>query len=341
MLVKSRAPLRLGISGGGTDVSPYCDLHGGNVLNATIDMYAYCIIEEWDEDRILFVAADKEAIFSANKCEHLEFDGNLDLHKAVYNRIVKQFNHGQPLTFKMTTYSDVPPGSGLGSSSTMVVAIITAYVEWLKLPLGEYEIARLAYEVERIDLGLAGGRQDTYAATFGGFNFIEFYANERVIVNPLRIKNWIINELESSLILYYTSVSRESATVIDEQIKNIQSNNDAALEATHQLKQDALLMKEAILKGGMNEVGKILGRSWEAKKKLATKITNSSIDRTYEVALNSGAYSGKVSGAGGGGFIMFMVYPEKKMHVIRELEKLGGRVTNFHFTRYGTQSWTV
>ncbi|MFN6564381.1 MAG: hypothetical protein RMY28_031940 [Nostoc sp. ChiSLP01] len=341
MLVKSRAPLRLGIAGGGSDVSPYCDLYGGYVLNATIDMYAYCFIEEWEQKRIVFVAADQEEIYSSNSSPYLEFDGNLDLHKAVYNRIIKQFNHGEPLSFKMTTYSDVPPGSGLGSSSTLVVAIVTAYVEWLKLPLGEYEIARLAYEIERLDIGLIGGRQDTYAATFGGFNFIEFYEGERVIVNPLRIKNWIINELETSLVLYYTSVSRESAKVINEQIKNIEDKNNEAIEATHKIKNDALLMKEAILKGNIQDIGKILGRSWEAKKKLATQITNDQINYAYEIAMNAGAFSGKVSGAGGGGFIMFLSHPEKKMNLIKTLEKLDGRVTRFQFTRNGVQSWTV
>lgn len=340
-MIRARAPLRLGIAGGGSDVSPYCDLYGGHVLNATIDMYAYCTLEELQENQTIFIAADYEKMYASESRPVLEFDGTLDLHKAVYNRVVKQFNQSQPLALKMTTYSDVPAGSGLGSSSTMVVAMVTAYTEWLKLPLGEYEIAHLAYEIERLDLGLSGGRQDTYAATFGGFNFIEFYANERVIVNPLRIKNWIINELESSLVLYYTEVSRESATVIDEQIKNVKVNDCEALEATHQVKQDATLMKEATLKGSIKDIAKILRRSWEAKKKMARGITNESIEHAYETAMQAGAYSGKVSGAGGGGFIMFMVSPEQKMNVVRALNHLEGKVANFHFVQHGTQSWTI
>lgn len=341
MIVRSRAPLRLGIAGGGSDVSPYCDTYGGQVLNVTIDLYAYCTIEELPEQEIIFIASDREEVCVFDLMPTLAFDGKLDLHKAVYNRIVKQFNHGEPLALKLTTYSDAPAGSGLGSSSTMVVAMVTAYVEWLKLPLGEYEIARLAYEIERLELGLAGGRQDTYAATFGGFNFIEFYENERVIVNPLRIKDWMISELESSLLLYYTEVSRESATIIQDQIKNVKSNDQDALEATHQIRQDAILMKEAVLKGSMKDIAKILGRSWEAKKKMARGITSGLIEHAYEIAMTHGAYSGKVSGAGGGGFIMFMTHPEQKMNVVRALNRLEGRVTNFHFTQYGAQSWIV
>jgi len=340
MLTRARAPLRLGIAGGGTDVSPYCDLYGGLVLNATIDMHAYCTIEPI-ENRVVFRAADRQERYESPAVAKLVFDSNLDLHKAVYNRIVQQFNNGQPLPLQMTTYSDAPAGSGLGSSSTLVVAIVAAYVEWLKLPLGDYEIARLAFEIERVDLALSGGRQDTYAATFGGFNFIEFYEKERVIVNPLRIKNWMINELESSLVLYYTKVSRESATVIDQQVENIKANADTALEATHRIKQGAIDMKEAILKCNVREMADLLGKSWEAKKQVAKGITSPTIDEAYQVAIDSGAISGKVSGAGGGGFMMLMVHPEHKMNVTRALQNLGGQVSRFHFTPHGTQAWTV
>ena len=341
MIIRSKAPLRLGIAGGGSDVSPYCDVYGGCVLNSTIDLYAYCTIEPWDKAQIKFEATDRQEAYSSDLTSCLDFNNHLDLHKAVYNRVVKQFHQHRPLALKMTTYADVPAGSGLGSSSTLVVAMLKAYVEWLKLPLGEYDIAHLAYEIERIDLGLSGGRQDQYAATFGGFNFIEFYDQERVIVNPLRIKNWMINELENSLVLYYTSISRESAHIIDEQIANVKHNNNQAIEATHQLKENALNMKEAILKADFPKIAHLIGGSWKAKKNIASGVTNEQIDMAYKIAIDQGAYSGKISGAGGGGFIMFMVDPIKKMNVIRSLDKLEGKVINFHFTKYGTQSWIV
>lgn len=340
-LIRSRAPLRLGLSGGGTDVSPYCDEHGGAVLNAAIAMYAYCTIEPLDKNKVIFVAADREEYYEGNTEDKHVYDGMLDLHKGVYNRVVASFNNGKPLACKVTTYSDALAGSGLGSSSTMVVAILTAFVEWLRLPLGEYEIAHIAYDIERKDIGLTGGRQDQYAATFGGFNFMEFYDNERVIVNPLRVKNWIIHELNSSMVLYYTGVSRSSADIISQQIEHIKSADNKSIEATHQLKQDAYDMKESLLQGNMSRFAEILGRSWEAKRKLAAKISNKKIDDLITKAKNAGAYAGKVSGAGGGGFIMFLVDPVEKLNLIRMLEKEHGKVVNFHFEKNGVQSWTI
>ena len=341
MIIRTKAPLRLGLGGGGTDVEPYCSLHGGYVLNATIDLYAYCTIEQIKEEKVVFVATDRGEIETESLQFPLKYNGILDLHKAVYNRLIEEFNQSKPLTLKVTTFSDAPAGSGLGSSSTLVVAMIKAYAEMLKLPLGEYDIAYLAYQIERIDLGLVGGKQDQYAATFGGFNFIEFYEKDRVIVNPLRIKNWIINELELSLILCYTGISRSSALVIENQVQNIKDKNEQAIQATHQLRKEALLLKESLLKADFFKIFEIFKTSWEAKKKLSSLISNSQIDKLYQVARDAGAYSGKITGAGGGGFIMFMVNPAKKVEIVNALTEQGGQVINFHFTKYGTQAWTV
>ena len=341
MIIRTKAPLRLGLGGGGTDVEPYCSLHGGYVLNATIDLYAYCTIEQIKEEKVVFVATDRGEIETESLQFPLKYNGILDLHKAVYNRLIEEFNQSKPLTLTVTTFSDAPAGSGLGSSSTLVVAMIKAYAEMLKLPLGEYDIAYLAYQIERLDLGLVGGKQDQYAATFGGFNFIEFYEKDRVIVNPLRIKNWIINELELSLILCYTGISRSSALVIENQVQNIKDKNEQAIQATHQLRKEALLLKESLLKADFFKIFEIFQTSWEAKKKLSSLITNSQIDKLYQVARDAGAYSGKITGAGGGGFIMFMVNPAKKVEIVNALTEQGGQVINFHFTKYGTQAWTV
>jgi len=340
MIIRSKAPLRLGLAGGGSDVSPYSDIYGGYVLNATINLYAYCTIEEKENKQIEFNAVDLGQSASYPSKKTLPIDGVLDLHKGVYNNIVKRFNL-TALSFTMTTYSDAPAGSGLGSSSTMVVAIVKSFTEWLNLPLGEYEIARLAYEIERFDLNLSGGKQDQYAAAFGGFNFMEFKSGEQVIVNPLRIKQWIIDELESSMILYYTGASRSSASIIDEQKKNTTSGNKQAIEAMHKIKQSSVDMKLALLNGDIRSFASILGEGWENKKKMATCITNPMIQEVFDIAIGAGAISGKVSGAGGGGFIIFVVNPVNKRSVVNTLNNLPGVVVPFQFSEGGTHGWKI
>jgi D-glycero-alpha-D-manno-heptose-7-phosphate kinase len=331
----------LGLAGGGTDVSPYCDEYGGAVLNATIDMHAYTIIEPTDNGRVVFAATDIGQTWEGDADSDIPLEAPLVLHRAVYRRIVKQFNGGRPLSCRITTYCDAPPGSGLGTSSTMVVSILKAFVEWRNLPLGEYEIARLAFEIERIDAALNGGRQDQYAATFGGVNFMEFFPDDRVIVNPLRIKNWILSELETSLVLFNSGTSRSSARIIDEQTANITAKRKTSLDAMHELKADAFGMKESLLKGDMSGFAGFMRKSWIAKKQLAASVTTDHIDEVYDAGVAAGALAGKVSGAGGGGFITFLVDPLRRVDVLRALEKQDGRVMTCHFTKHGTEGWRI
>jgi D-glycero-alpha-D-manno-heptose-7-phosphate kinase len=243
--------------------------------------------------------------------------------------------------FKITTYNDAPAGSGLGTSSTMVVCILKCFVEWLSLPLGDYEIARLAYEIERKDLALSGGKQDQYAAAFGGFNYMEFLKDDMVIVNPLKMKRWIIDELESSMVLFFTGCSRESANIIDEQKSNTSNGNNKAIEAMHAIKQSAVETKLALLKGDINGFADILRVSWENKKKMANQISNPIIQKAMDVAMGAGAKAGKISGAGGGGFIMFVVEPTRKKEVINALSKLDGFVMPFQFSDGGAHGWKI
>ncbi|MCI8514223.1 MAG: dehydrogenase [Lachnospiraceae bacterium] len=341
MIIRSKAPLRLGLAGGGTDVSPYCDQYGGCVLNVTIDMYAYCTIEPSDDGRITFYAADRDELFTSESLPELFIDKLLPLHKGIYNRIVKDFNRGEPLSFRMTTYSDAPAGSGLGSSSTMVVAILKAYMEWLNLPLGEYDMASLAYRIERKDLALSGGKQDQYAATFGGFNYIEFYEKDRVIVNPLRLKKWIKNEIESSLVLYYTGTSRDSAKIIDDQIKHTTSNDQLALAGMHELKAQAAVMKETILKGDFSGIAECMRKGWEAKKKTSSVISNPQIEKMYQYVMDHGGMAAKISGAGGGGFMMILCDPKRRFELVQALKRTEGQVMLAAFSESGTQAWTL
>jgi D-glycero-alpha-D-manno-heptose-7-phosphate kinase len=339
MKVRARAPLRLGLAGGGTDVSPFCDDHGGYVLNATIDRYAYAVVQPLTEPVVHFKAADQLLEERLDLESPFELRGKLNLHKAVYVEMMNTYNAGRRMPLELTTFCDAPAGSGLGSSSTLVVVMIRVFCELLNLPLDDYAIARLAFRIERIDCGLNGGRQDQYSATFGGFNFMEFYADHRAVINSLRIKNWIICELEASLLLFYTGVSRDSAKIISEQSSLISERSPAALEAMHGLKQEALLMKECLLKGDFRGIVRSMCLGWENKKKTAKTVSSSQIDEIYDAAIAAGASAGKVSGAGGGGFMMFMVAPECRMDVVRALSGFVGQVSNCHFTKNGTQAW--
>jgi D-glycero-alpha-D-manno-heptose-7-phosphate kinase len=340
-IIRARAPLRLGLAGGGTDLSPFCDVHGGYVLNATLDRYAYAVIQTLDKPELIFSAADRQVRRTERVASELAVDGTLDFHVSVYNYFVRNFNSGKPIPISLSTFCDAPVGSGLGSSSTVVVAIIRAFVELLNLPLDDYFMARLAYQIEREECGLQGGRQDQYSATFGGFNFMEFYEGDRAIINSLRIKNWIICELEASLILYFTGVSRESAKIISDQRDNIKSGSVDSLEAMQGIKREALVMKECLLRGDFEGVAESMRQGWENKKRSARAVSNSEIDSIYDAALASGAKAGKVSGAGGGGFMWFFVPTEKRMDVVRTLVGFGGQVSNCHFTKSGAQAWRV
>jgi D-glycero-alpha-D-manno-heptose-7-phosphate kinase len=342
--VRSKAPLRLGLAGGGTDVSPYSDQFGGCVLNATIDLYAHCTIELLEEKgNVEFVAKDIDQLSKFPLAPKYSVDGKLLLHKAVYNRVVHDFTAGRPLSVRVTTFSDALPGSGLGSSSTMVVAMLAAYRELLDLPLGEYDIAHLAFEIERKDCQLAGGKQDQYAATFGGFNFMEFYGDDKVIVNPLRIRRHVENELQANLMLYFTGVSRSSAEIIDDQIRTVQSadTHASSVAAMHDMKRLAIDMKEAILKGDIEAVTELFRRSWEAKKLMSGKISNSGIDAIADGVMSAGARAVKIAGAGGGGFMMIFADPTARIDVERSLCHLPGHWTKFHFTQSGVESWKL
>lgn len=339
---RARAPLRLGLAGGGTDVSPYCDQFGGAVLNVTVDLYANITVSESPDGRIWFIAADQQITESFDLTAELPPGNQLVLHRGAYNRMVRDFMGGQALPVTLTTYCDAPAGSGLGTSSTLMVCLVQGLAEYLNVPMGEYDVAYLAYQIERVDLGLHGGKQDQYAAAFGGFNFMEFRDTDSVLVNPLRVKEWIASELESCLILFYTGRSRSSAAIIEEESQNVRNSNIDAIEAMHQSKADAYRMKEALLRGELRAMGDVMRSAWAAKKRMASGITNSLIDHLYTLASKEGAFCGKVSGAGGGGFMMFLADPCQRLRVVHALSAYGqGRIMPCHFTYSGVQSWRV
>ncbi|HIA76464.1 MAG TPA: dehydrogenase [Dehalococcoidia bacterium] len=341
MLIRSRAPLRLGLAGGGTDVNPYSKNYGGAVLNATISMYAYATIKPRNDGIIELISYNTKEIFKCKSKKILENDGKLDLLKGVYNRLQKNFGIGE-LSFTLTVYSDAPPGSGLGTSSTIVVAVLGAFSEWLRIPLGEYDIAALSYVIERKDLQMAGGKQDQYTATFGGVNFMEFGPGERVIVNPLRVNHDYLNELQINLLLYSTGQSRLSSDIILAQSQLIERGEKHSLEAMHQIKAEAVKMKEAILTGQLSEIGKILASGWKYKKITYSKVTTEAIDEIYSAAIEAGASGGKISGAGGGGFMMLYCPEDSRESIVQKISReFGGEFKRYEFTSTGLQTWKI
>ncbi len=335
---RARAPLRLGLAGGGTDLSPYCDDFGGAVLNVTVDRFAFASFLPRDDGRVVFEADDVGVSEAFSLDTPLE-SAALVLHRGVYERMIRDFNGGVRIPMTVKTTVDAPAGSGLGSSSALVVALVDGMRAILGAPLGPYDVAHLAFEVERIDLGLSGGRQDQYAAAFGGINYIEFLANDRVVVNPLRVHTDILNELESSLIVCFSGRSRSSAEIIDRQTQGIRAARGRTLDALHQLKADAADMKRALLVGDIRHMADILNASWKTKQETAEGISNSAIDHLVGLAMENGALAGKVSGAGGGGFMFFIVDPESRYRLLEILSAAGAASSPVKFTMQGCETW--
>lgn len=335
--VRARAPLRVSFAGGGTDVSPFPETEGGAVLSATIDRYAYGSLSPRADGRIFVESVDGGVSLAFGVHDDLRLDGRLDLVKGAIRRLAAEAG-GPAGGYDLVLRSAAPPGSGLGSSSTLMVALVGLLREHHRLGLAEYETAQLAYQIERHDVGILGGLQDHYAATFGGFNFMEFEAG-RTIVNPLRVRDSIVNELELNLLLCYTGVTRESAHIIADQTERVRSLDARALEGLRAQKELAAAMKAALLRGELREFGEMLGRAWTEKKKLSPMISTSLIDEAYDVAVRHGAVGGKVTGAGGGGYILFYCDFTAKHRVAEALEKLGATVTEFSFDRRGLTTW--
>ena len=331
--IRARAPLRLSFGGGGTDVPPFVTERGGCVLNATIARYAHVTIMPGG-DRITLRSLDLDEEVSAGLDDALP-DLGVDLARGVVRALgVDRRGEG----FTLFTHTDCPPGSGLGASSTMVVALVGAFNAWLRLGLTPYEIAALAHRVEREDLGIKGGRQDQYAATFGGFNFIEF-GPEETLVNPLRMPEAWTAELEYGLVLAYTGQSRASSAIIAEQMRGYEEGREDPVRAMDAQKQLAHEMKRLLLKGEFRAFGVALDEAWQVKKRMAGAISNPRIDTLYAAAREAGALGGKIAGAGGGGFIFFYSDFDRRQRVEQALTAHGAEVVHFSFTDRGVHTW--
>lgn len=335
MIIRGRAPLRVSFAGGGTDVAPFCEERGGAILGSTINKYACCSIIPRNDDDIIVHSLDFDMTVKYNTKENYVYDGSLDLVKAALKRM--DINQGCEVYLQC----DAPPGSGLGTSSTVMVALLKALVNWKRQELDNYALADMAYEVERLDLGISGGYQDQYAAAFGGFNFIEFHGKNQVVVNPLRIRKDIIHELECNLLLCYTGNIHVSANIINDQVKNYKEQKKDAVEAMSEVKALAYAMKDELLKGNLNSFGKLLDYGWQSKKKMSSKITNPQVDELYDTAIKAGALGGKLLGAGGGGFLLMYCPYNIKYAVAEQMEKAGGQLMDWNFEFRGSQSWKM
>ena len=330
--IRAKVPLRISFSGGGTDVMPYPRERGGCVLSATIDLYAFASLHpRTDADYHVFSLDGDSARYSSP--EDLAFDGHLDLVKACLRHMAPDMG------LDLHLFCDAPPGSGLGSSSALVVAMLAAVAEHTHTPMTPYELARRAYEVERIDLRQTGGLQDQYACAFGGFNFIEFLGEDRVVVNPLRIPQDVESELHGSLLLCYTGMTRVSGGILARQVEGYRTGRPESVDSLERIKALTLELKEALLTGDLPSFAEILDESWHAKRHLAEGITNDRIDDLYEVGKRSGALAGKLLGAGGGGYLLLFCPFERRPAIAQAMEEAGARVVKFNFAPRGVQTW--
>lgn len=337
MIIRARAPLRISFAGGGTDVSPYTEEHGGLVLNATINKYSLASLQALSQPEIVVHSLDYDVVAKYDVDAPLPPGGRLQLVTAAINRLVPDRAAGGLAVYLQT---DAPPGSGLGSSSSLVVALVGLFRRWQGLPLRRRQIAELAYTIERHDVGIPGGRQDQYAATYGGFNLMTF--NSRgTTVEPLRLPRSTIDELSVNLLLCYTGKTRTSAGIIAAQVANYLARKPNVERAMAQLKEIAAEMRNALLAARLDTFGELLHQAWLNKQQMAAQIVTPEIEELYTVARRAGALGGKISGAGGGGFMMFYCPFDRRHHVAAALEARGAKVVDYQFEFRGLHTWVA
>ncbi len=328
IISKAKSPVRISFAGGGTDLTNYFQFEDGVVLNTTINKFSHAILQKRDDKKIKIYSYDFDICLEYANIGEIAYDGQLDLIKSVIKLLNPEFG------FELTTYSDVPVGSGLGGSAVVLSAIIGAFNNFRINKLTPHDIAELAFQSERIELNLSGGWQDQYATVFGGFNFMEFSGNENTI-NPLRISEDILNELEDSLVLCYSGISHNSGDIHNTQKENMVDKKEFAEIA----KDIAYEMKSKLLKGQLDNFGELLHKAWLTKKNFSSKITTPYLDELYDYAIENGAIGGKLLGAGGGGYFLFYVPTFQKIKFIKALKKKGLIVDTFTFDNKGLRSW--
>lgn len=335
-VIRAKSPLRISFAGGGTDVPPFPELEGGCVLSATISQFASGTLRSRADRQISVRSLDYGVTVTYSPEEELVYDGKLDLVKAAILKMDATNGDG----YDLFLHSNAPPGSGLGSSSAMMVALVGLLKERRSLPLSDYDVADLACTIEREDLGIQGGLQDQYASAFGGFNFIEFLP-DRVIVNPLKMSQDVVNELEYNLLLCYTGNIRLSGHILQDQVERYERRESDTMAALRELKALTIEMKAALLRRRLDEFGCLLHQEWTHKKRVSARISSVRLDELYDAARAAGALGGKIAGAGGGGYMLLYCAYERKHDVARRMTDLGCSVSDVRFEPSGLQTWRV
>lgn len=330
VISKAKSPVRITFSGGGTDLTSYYYDSDGIVFNATINKYTHAVLERRLDSSIQIISYDLDEKVCVNDISDLKLDGALDLIKSIIINLNPSFG------FNLYTYSDIPSGSGLGGSAVVASAIIGAFNNFRDSKLDIYEIAELAFQSERITLGLDGGWQDQYATVFGGFNYIEFN-DEGNVVNPLKISSDTLNELEDTLLLCYTGKNHNSGYIHDDMRSQMKKADQK--KYAEKSKEIAYKMKSKLLQGKLNDFGLLLGEAWKIKKKFSDRISNDDLDAIYEYAIEKGALGGKLLGAGDGGYFLFYVPTKNKMNFIKHMKIKNMQVDNFNFDELGLRTW--
>lgn len=324
----ARAPMRISFGGGGTDLEAYYAKYGGVVVSTAINKYFYAVITTDETDDLQVISADYRSLFRHSSYNDLFWDGDLALPKAILHHF------GIRKGVNLFIASEVPPGTGLGSSSAAAVTMVRALSTLVEQPMTKQQVAELASFIEITKMGMPIGKQDQYASAFGGFNKITF-TTDGVTVEPINIAPDVRKTLEQRLLLFFTGSSRESTTILKHQRKSTQDRDKSVLQALHNIKQVALDVQVCLELGDLDEFARLLDYSWQEKRRLAPGLSTGFIDECYQLALNNGATAGKITGAGGGGFMLIYCHEEAQQAVTSALEERGLKRMNFHFDHQG------
>ena len=324
----ARAPMRISFGGGGTDLEAYYSKYGGVVVSGAIDKYFYAVISESGSQSLQLISANYGSFHLQEAVQDLVWDGNLALPKAVVDHF------GFPPGHDVFMASEIPPGTGLGSSSAAAVCLCLALSAKQGTKTSRAELAELASHLEIERLGMPIGKQDQYASAFGGINVITFTA-AGVFVEPLKLSPEKVKELEGNLMLFFMGSSRSSSTILRQQQESTRRGEKRVLESLHAIKEMALQMRDEMERGNLPALGRLLDQGWEMKKRLASTVTNQAIDESYRIAKEAGALGGKVTGAGGGGFLLLYCPPERQPEVTRGLRDRGLQQIRFQFDFLG------